>query len=87
MFKNIYFRLGLISTIAAVSLLIVLPRIPIKADNHLLKVNSYIGGYSFKIGDKTYDLTSFKRGLDLHGGVRVVLEADLEGIAPEGVSG
>jgi len=82
MFKNVYFRLGLISTIAAVSLLVVLPRIPVKADNHFLKVNSFIGGYKFDIGKKTYDLTEFKKGLDLNGGVRIVLEADMEGIEP-----
>lgn len=82
MFKNLYFRLGLISTVSALSLLIVLPRIPLKVDNSVLKLNSYIGGYQFNIFGKDFDLSGFKRGLDLNGGVRVVLEANLEGINP-----
>ncbi len=85
MFKSVYFRLGLISTIAAVCLLIVLPRIDIKSDNKWLKIDSHIGGYQFSVlgGRYTFDFSRFKRGLDLNGGVRIVLQADLAGISPE----
>lgn len=85
MLKNVYLRLGLISSLTALCLLIVLPRIPIKSDNQWLAVDSYIGGYSFSLlnGRYVFDFSSFKRGLDLNGGVRVVLQADLEGIAEE----
>ena len=82
MFKNIYFRLGLISSVAAICLLIALPRIPIKSDNKWLKVDSFIGGYSFSLlgGRYNFDLSRFRRGLDLNGGVRIVLQAELEGM-------
>ncbi len=45
MFKNLYFRLGLISSVTAICLLVVLPRIPIKSDNQWLRIDSQIGGY------------------------------------------
>ncbi len=85
MFKNIYFRLGLISTLVALCLLIDLPRVPIKSDNQWLSVDSFIGGYSFSLfgGRYQFDFSKFKRGLDLNGGVRIVLQANLEDIAPE----
>lgn len=84
MFKNLYFKLGLISAISALSFLAVIPRIPLVADNSLIKINSYLGGYTFTLfgGRYTIDLSKFTRGLDLEGGVRVVLEADLQGIDP-----
>jgi preprotein translocase subunit SecD len=85
MFKNVYLRLGFVSTIAAISLLIVLPRIPIKSDNQWLKLDSSIGGYQFSLlnGRYQFDLSDFKKGLDINGGVRVVLQADMSGIEPE----
>lgn len=85
MFKNIHLRLGLISSLVAVCLLIVLPRIPIKADNQWLKVDSFIGGYNFSFFNGRYnlDLREFKRGLDLNGGVKIVLRAELDDISPE----
>lgn len=85
MFKNVYLRLGFISTVAAISLLIALPRIPIKSDNKWLKLDSSIGGYQFSLfnGRYNFDLTGFKKGLDINGGVRVVLQADMSGVKPE----
>jgi len=85
MFKNIYFRLGLISSVAAVCLLVALPRIPVKSNNQWLEIDSFIGGYSFSLlgGKYNFDFSRFRRGLDLNGGVRIVLQADLEGIVDE----
>jgi preprotein translocase subunit SecD len=85
MFKNIYFRLGLISSVAAICLLVALPRIPIKSDNQWLKIDSRLGGYEFSLlgGKYNFDFSRFRRGLDLNGGVRVVLQADLEELAEE----
>jgi len=85
MFKNIYFRLGLISSVAAICLLVALPRIPIKSDNQWLQIDSHIGGYSFSLlgGKYNFDFSRFRRGLDLNGGIRIVLQADLEDIAEE----
>ncbi len=85
MFKNLYFRLGLISSVAAISLLIALPRIQLKSDNRWLKLDSFIGGYTFSFfgGRYNFDFTEFKKGLDLNGGVKIVLEADMTGIEPQ----
>ena len=85
MFKNIYFRLGLISTIVSISFLVVLPRIPLKANNSIVRIDSFIGGYQFEIlgGRYAFDLTKFQTGLDLSGGVRIVYQADVEGIGED----
>jgi len=71
--------------LVAVCLLIVLPRIPIKADNQWVKVDSFIGGYNFSFfgGRYNLDLREFKRGLDLNGGVKIVLRAELDEIDPD----
>ncbi|MFC1756211.1 protein translocase subunit SecD [Patescibacteria group bacterium] len=85
MFKNVYTRLGLISSIVSICLLIALPRIPIKSDNKWLKVDSFIGGYAFELfnGRLKRDFSTFKTGLDLSGGVRIVLRAELDEVPEE----
>ncbi len=81
MFKNVYFRLGLISAIFTLALLALLPRTPIKIDNSYLAIDSVIGGYAFRLpGDRVLDLREMKKGLDLKGGIRVVLKADMSKI-------
>lgn len=81
MFKNVYFRLGLISAIFTLSVLAVLPRIPIKIKNSIIAVDTEIGGYVFKLpNQKILDLRELKKGLDLKGGIRVVLRADMSKI-------
>ncbi len=82
MFKNVYIRLGLISSIVSICLLIALPRIPIKSDNQWLKIDSFIGGYKLDFFDGKFhrDFSTFKTGLDLNGGVRIVLRAELDGV-------
>jgi preprotein translocase subunit SecD len=80
MFKNLYFRLGLISTLTTLALLVALPRVPIVVSNRLLKMDTSIGGYYFAIGSKAFDLRAIKEGLDLKGGIRVVLQADMSKI-------
>ncbi len=79
MLKNLYIRLGLISITATLALLIVLPRIPITIKKGPVNIDSYIGGYDVGLfgGKVRFDLTRFRRGLDLAGGVRVVLRADM----------
>lgn len=78
MIKNIYFRLGLISAITTVALLAAMPRIPIEFNKWGLDVNSYIGGYYLTLfsGRTTLDLRELKKGLDLEGGIRLVLSTD-----------
>lgn len=83
MLKNKYFRLGIIVSITLIAVLIALPRIPIKIQNKYLSIDSEIGGYYIELfGGKTVlDFRQLKRGLDLEGGVRVVLKADMSNIA------
>ncbi len=84
MLKNIYVRLGIVTTIAVFSLLAVLPRIPITLKNKYINIDSYIGGYYFDVfGKYVVDLRDFKEGLDIQGGVRVVLEADVSKLSEE----
>jgi len=82
MFKNLHFRLGLISALFTLGILISLPKIPVKVDNKWLKLNSSIGGYYLNIrnGKFILDLRNFKKGLDLNGGIRVVMGADMSKI-------
>ena len=83
MFKNIYYRLGFISAVFTLALLISLPKIPIVVHNRLLELDSSIGGYQINLfgGKINLDLRAIKRGLDLEGGIRVVLRADMTNIA------
>ena len=82
MFKNVYFRLGLISSIFTLAVLAVLPRIPLYVDNQYLKLDTYIGGYNLSFFDGRYvlDLRELKKGLDLEGGIKIVLKADMSKI-------
>jgi preprotein translocase subunit SecD len=76
LYKNKYFRLGVILGIFVLSFFTVLPRVS------LWENGPHVGGYYFSfLGDKVVlDLQDFKKGLDLEGGVRVVMLADMEGI-------
>lgn len=82
LFKKTNFKLAIISTIVTLSVLVVLPKIPVNVDNSLLRLNTQIGGYNFNfLGDKfVFDLREFKMGLDIQGGVRLVLQADMSNI-------
>lgn len=82
MFRNLYVRLGLITALTTLSLLIVLPKISINVNNSLIRLETTIGGYNLNLfdGKITKNLSEFKKGLDLKGGIRVVLEADTSGI-------
>lgn len=76
MYKNVYFRLGLISTITTLAFLVAIPRIPIQINKWGINLNSYLGGYAFNIGNYNWDFSELKKGLDIEGGIRVVLRAD-----------
>ncbi len=83
MFKNIYFRLGLLTTIFCISILAALPVLTIKFNKFGLNIDTSIGGYfaSFFGGSFNIDLRELKKGLDLEGGIRVVLGTDMSKIA------
>lgn len=82
MIKNTYFKLGTILSTILLSLLIVLPKIPFKIDNKYLKLEGQIGGYYIDVfgGRLRKDLRELKKGLDLKGGIKVVLKADVSKI-------
>jgi len=83
MFKNNFFKLGIIFAVVVISFLIVLPRIPIKVDNKFLKLDTSVGGYYINLfgGKVQKDLRELKKGLDLKGGIKIVLKADMTKIA------
>ncbi len=83
MFKNTYFRLGMIATIFVLAVLVTLPKIPLKIKNKVIELDSSIGGYYLNLagGKLVVDLQDFKKGLDIAGGVRVVLKADMSKIS------
>lgn len=82
LFKNKYFKLGLILGLFIIAVLIVLPRTPVVFPP--LGLNTEIGGYYLARTDGSFelDLREFKKGLDLNGGIRIVLEADMSKIDP-----
>lgn len=83
--KNIYFKLGVILGIFLISLLIVLPRTPVLIQNEYVDIDTTIGGYYLTLADgsRLLDLRDFRKGLDINGGVRIVLRTDMSGISPE----
>lgn len=82
MFKNNSNKILLITILATLAILIALPRIDIKYSTKYFNINSFIGGYVFNIPytNKFLDFTDFKKGLDIEGGVRVVIKLDMSGV-------
>lgn len=82
MFKDIRTRLGLIGFITLISLLVVLPKTPVKMNNAFIRFETTLGGYNINLFDGRFkkDFSKFRQGLDLSGGIRVVLEADVSKI-------
>ena len=80
--NNLNFKLGVISTIVTICFLIVLPKINVNIDNSLFRLNSQIGGYniSFLQDRFVFNMSEFKMGLDIKGGIRLVLLADMSKI-------
>jgi len=80
--KDLNFRLGLISALFTLAILVVLPKTDVKIDNYLLRFESQIGGYAFSLFNDSLklDLTDFKKGLDIEGGIRIVMQANMTGI-------
>jgi len=74
----------LVFFVTFVCLLINLPKIPIKTQIKNYKIDTSIGGYSINLfsGKFVRDL-NLKMGLDIKGGVLVVLDADMAKIPPE----
>ncbi|MFH1388681.1 MAG: hypothetical protein ABIG86_01520, partial [Patescibacteria group bacterium] len=64
--------------LSGVSLLIDLPKIPLKFSYENFKIDTEIGGYSLNLfGGRFVRDLQIKQGLDIKGGVRVTLNADM----------
>jgi preprotein translocase subunit SecD len=74
-------KLALISFIFSLSVLVILPRIEIGVNSRLLKIDSYIGGYSLTIFGKTLDLSDFKKSSDFGGTQRITFTIGKDGDA------
>ena len=80
--KSQNFKLALISTIATFSILAAMPRVAVVLNNPYIRLESSLGGYVINISNGKFilNLSQLKKGLDLKGGIRVVLEADMSKI-------
>lgn len=78
MFKKDSTKLIFITIISAISILIALPRIDIKYENNYFKIDSFLGGYIFQIPftSRIVDFSELRKGLDIKGGVRMVIKLD-----------
>ncbi len=79
-FSKKHLILLVIIATAGASLLIDLPKIPVKFSYGPIEVDTAIGGYSLNILGVTRDL-QVKKGLDLSGGVRLTFKADMTNVA------
>lgn len=75
--KKDYLRLGLIFGLFILATLVAMPSVPVKIPQ--VGVDTSVGGYSFRLlgGRLNIDFRDIKRGLDLQGGVKLVLKADM----------
>ena len=75
--KKDYLKLGAILGLFVLATLVAMPSVPVKLPQ--IGVDTSIGGYYVPLfGDRlTIDLRDLKKGLDLQGGVKLVLKADM----------
>lgn len=80
--KSQNFKLALISVIATFSILAAMPKVRIAINSQYMQLDSSLGGYVINIAGGKYviNLSELKKGLDLKGGIRVVMEADMSKI-------
>ncbi len=85
MFKNNSSKVLVVTILATLALLISLPRIDIKYETKYFNIDSYIGGYIINLPftTKFVDFSDFKKGLDIEGGVKVVIRLDMAQIRSE----
>lgn len=79
-FSKKHLTLLFIAAIAVASLLIDLPKTPIKFSYGPIKIDTSLGGYSLSILGINRDL-QIKKGLDLSGGVRLTFKADMASVS------
>ena len=82
--RNTRFLFWLIAALSVISLLIDLPKIPLKFNWGPVKINTQIGGYRLSLfGGRFVRDLEFRQGLDLKGGLEGILSADMRGV-PKG---
>jgi preprotein translocase subunit SecD len=76
-----YLRLGVIGGLFCLAVLVAMPAVPLKIPQ--VGVSTTVGGYFIRLfNDRlVVDLRDVKRGLDLQGGVKLVLRADMTKLA------
>src|SRR3989344_5584854 len=76
-----FLKLGLIVGLFVVAVVVAMPAVPVKLPR--LNIDTTVGGLYFNLFNGAYvvDLRDIKRGLDLQGGVKLTLEADMTKIA------
>ena len=76
-----YLKLGLIFGLFILATLVATPSVPVKLPQ--IGVDTTVGGYFLHLlgGRLTIDLRDIKRGLDLQGGVKLTLRADMSKLA------
>ena len=76
-----YLKLGLIFGLFILATLVATPSVPVKLPQ--IGVDTTVGGYFLRLlgGRLTIDLRDVKRGLDLQGGVKLTLRADMSKLA------
>lgn len=82
MFKSDSSKLILITIVSTIALLIALPKVEIKYSTKYFNIDTFIGGYVLNLPgiSNQIDLSDFKKGLDIEGGVRVVINLDMSSI-------
>jgi preprotein translocase subunit SecD len=82
MFKTDSSKLILVTVISTIALLIALPRIELKYYGKYFNIDTFLGGYIINIPFTNYliDLSDYKKGLDIEGGVKVVINLDMNSI-------
>jgi preprotein translocase subunit SecD len=82
MFKTDSSKFLIITIISTIAFLIALPRFEFKYSTKYFNIDTSIGGYVFNLPyfNRIIDLSDFKKGLDIEGGVRVGINLDMSSI-------
>lgn len=83
MFKSDSSKLILITIVSTIALLVALPRIELKYFGKYFNIDTFIGGYILNIPftNLSYNLSEYRKGLDIEGGVKVAINLDMSSIS------
>ena len=80
MFKSNPSKLILITVFVTICALLALPKIPVEYSHPWINISTTLGGYTFRIGENVFDFKDFKKGLDIEGGMKIVINLDMSEI-------